>query len=192
MDEHLPSAGQAVFYRYETSREPFHEHDFASIVQAAAGPADALTPEQWHAVWLEISAFLYMPSTKPGGSVGHLFRTVDERHDEGGRRGQQPRYHPRRRSDDRLLASRLRPRLAAPTRGQAYETVMPVEVREWRLAVPHRLDRGSVSTSTGSPEAVARPRFPQNVPCGFPAPTLFGSCFTALQAPAAPGRGGAV
>ena len=27
--------------------------------------------------------------------------------------------------------SRLRPRLAAPSRGQAYETVMPVEVREW-------------------------------------------------------------
>ena len=26
--------------------------------------------------------------------------------------------------------SRLRPRLAAPTRGQAHETVMPVEVRE--------------------------------------------------------------
>ena len=46
--------------------------------------------------------------------------------------------------------------------------------------------------TTGSPEAVARPRFPQNVACGFPAPTLFGSCFTALQAPAAPGRGGAV
>ena len=34
---------------------------------------------------------------------------------------------------------------------------------------------------TGSPEAVARPRFPQNVACGFPAPTLFGSCFTALR-----------
>src|SRR5258705_1290522 len=45
---------------------------------------------------------------------------------------------------------------------------------------------------TGSPEAVARPRFPQNVACGFPAPTLFGSCFTALRVPAAPGRGGAV
>jgi hypothetical protein len=43
-----------------------------------------------------------------------------------------------------------------------------------------------VSPPTGSPEAVARPRFPQNVACGFPAPTLFGSCFTALQAPAAP------
>src|SRR6478672_9783758 len=38
-----------------------------------------------------------------------------------------------------------------------------------------------VSTPTGSPEAVARPRFPQNVACGFPAPTLFGSCFTALR-----------
>ena len=64
--------------------------------------------------------------------------------------------------------------------------------RPFRLAVPHWFEHGSVSTPTGSPEAVARPRFPQNVACGFPAPTLFGSCFTALQAPAAPGRGGAV
>ena len=28
------------------------------------------------------------------------------------------------------------PRLAAPTRGQAYETVMPVEVREWIRPAP--------------------------------------------------------
>jgi hypothetical protein len=48
------------------------------------------------------------------------------------------------------------------------------------------------SGTTGSPEAVARPRFPQNVACGFPAPTLFGSWFTALPAPAAPDRGDAV
>src|SRR5215813_11469282 len=32
--------------------------------------------------------------------------------------------------------SRLRPRLAAPTRGQAYETVMPVKVREWISPAP--------------------------------------------------------
>src|SRR5215472_8242495 len=32
--------------------------------------------------------------------------------------------------------SRLRPRLAAPTRGQAYETVMPVKVREWIRPAP--------------------------------------------------------
>src|SRR5215469_17168824 len=32
--------------------------------------------------------------------------------------------------------SRFRPRLAAPTRGQAYETVMPVEVREWISPAP--------------------------------------------------------
>jgi hypothetical protein len=39
--------------------------------------------------------------------------------------------------------SRLRPRLAAPTRGQAYETVMPVEVREWiRPAPANRALRG--------------------------------------------------
>jgi hypothetical protein len=40
-----------------------------TTVQAAVAPADALTQEQRRAVWLEISAFLYMPSTKPGGSV---------------------------------------------------------------------------------------------------------------------------
>ena len=51
--------------------------------------------------------------------------------------------------------------------------------RPFRLAVPHWFEHGSVSTPTESPEAVARPRFPQNVACGFPAPTLFGSCFTA-------------
>ena len=32
--------------------------------------------------------------------------------------------------------SRLRPRLAAPARGQAYEAVMPVEVREWISPAP--------------------------------------------------------
>src|SRR5437764_6314914 len=32
--------------------------------------------------------------------------------------------------------SRLHPRLAAPARGQAYETVMPVEVREWISPTP--------------------------------------------------------
>src|SRR5215469_4173566 len=32
--------------------------------------------------------------------------------------------------------SHLRPRLAAPTRGQAYETVMPVKVREWIRPAP--------------------------------------------------------
>src|SRR5262245_49489389 len=30
--------------------------------------------------------------------------------------------------------------------------------------------QSSVSSRTGSPEAVTRPRFPQNVACGFPAP----------------------
>src|ERR1700730_8424346 len=42
--------------------------------------------------------------------------------------------------------------------------------RPFRLAVPQWFHHGSVSTSTGSPEAVARPRLPQNVACGFPAP----------------------
>jgi hypothetical protein len=60
----------------------------------------------------------------------------------------------------------------------------------WRCLT--RLPVAPVSTPTGSPEAVTRPRFPQNVACGFPAPTLFGSWFTALRAPAAPSMGGAV
>src|SRR6267142_432373 len=56
----------------------------------------------------------------------------------------------------------------------------------YSMALSHLLDTsrvgpGSFTPSTGSPEAVARPRFPQNVACGFPAPTLFGSCFTALR-----------
>jgi hypothetical protein len=58
-------------------------------------------------------------------------------------------------------------------------------------AVAWAIRQRSVSHPTGSPEAVARPRFPQNVACGFPAPTLFDSWFTALQAPAAPDKGGA-
>ena len=35
--------------------------------------------------------------------------------------------------------SRLRPRLAVPTRSQAYETVMPVEVRKWISPAPAEL-----------------------------------------------------
>ena len=42
--------------------------------------------------------------------------------------------------------------------------------RLFRLAVPYEFGHGSVSTSTGSPEAVTRPRFPQNVACRFTAP----------------------
>src|SRR5438445_42758 len=53
-------------------------------------------------------------------------------------------------------------------------------------AVAWAIRQRSVFHRTGSPEAVARPRFPQDVACGFPAPTLFDSWFTALQAPAAP------
>src|SRR6201984_790365 len=40
--------------------------------------------------------------------------------------------------------SRLRPRLAAPTRGQAHETIMPVEVREWRRPALASPDPGLV------------------------------------------------
>jgi len=73
MDEHLPSAAKAVFDRYEISREPFHEHELASTVQSAAGPPDSLTPEQRHAVWLEISALYFMPCSKPGGSIWETY-----------------------------------------------------------------------------------------------------------------------
>src|SRR4029077_15243682 len=66
---------------------------------------------------------------------------------------------------------------------------LEVESRKGAVAGPWA---SPVSPPTGSPEAVTRPRFPQNVACGFPAPTLFGSWFTALRAPAAPNMGGAV
>ncbi|WP_456777431.1 helix-turn-helix domain-containing protein [Bradyrhizobium sp. USDA 3315] len=60
------------------------------------------------------------------------------------------------------------------------------------ICIAENRDRGSLAAPpTESPEAVARPRFPQNVACGFPAPTLFDSWFTAPQAPAAPDKEGA-
>jgi hypothetical protein len=42
-----------------------------------------------------------------------------------------------------------------------------IRFRPFRSAVPYEFVRGSVSTPTGSPEAVAHPRFPQNVACRF-------------------------
>jgi hypothetical protein len=47
--------------------------------------------------------------------------------------------------------SRLRPRLAAPTRGQAYETVMPVEVREWIRPAPASPDLVLVAQPPAQP-----------------------------------------
>src|SRR5450759_5514443 len=38
------------------------------------------------------------------------------------------------------------------------------------MSALRRVGPGNFTPSTGSPEAVARPRFPQNVACGFPAP----------------------
>lgn len=69
MAEHRPSTVQVVFDRYETSREPFHEHELAATIQNAAGPADALKTEQRRAVWLEISAFYFIPTSKSGASI---------------------------------------------------------------------------------------------------------------------------
>ena len=47
--------------------------------------------------------------------------------------------------------SRLRPRLAASTRGQAYETVMPVEVREWISPAPASPDLVLVTQPPAQP-----------------------------------------
>jgi hypothetical protein len=47
--------------------------------------------------------------------------------------------------------SRLRPRLAAPTRGQAYETVIPVEVREWISPAPASPDLVLVAQPPAQP-----------------------------------------
>jgi hypothetical protein len=69
MDQHLPPAVRAVLDRYEASEEPFHEHELGANVQSVAGPADALTPAARRAVWLESSAFYFMPSAKPEGGV---------------------------------------------------------------------------------------------------------------------------
>src|SRR5438270_3233549 len=44
-----------------------------------------------------------------------------------------------------------RPRLAAPTRGQAYETVMPVEVREWISPAPASPDLVLVAQPPAQP-----------------------------------------
>src|SRR5262249_4076120 len=60
-----------------------------------------------------------------------------------------------------------------------------------RFQGANRVAEGVARLPTGSPEAVARPPFPQNVAGRFPAPTLFDSWFTALRAPAAPDKGGA-
>src|SRR5664279_4453128 len=47
---------------------------------------------------------------------------------------------------------------------------MSVSVEPRMGAVAWAIRQRSVSHPTGSPEAVARPRFPQNVACGFTAP----------------------
>jgi hypothetical protein len=83
------------------------------------------------------------------------------------------------------------------TRDQAKRTLscfhsMLIEMVTQGVLATDPAARITIQRSTGSPEAVTRPRFPQNVACGFPAPTLFGSWFTALRAPAAPSMGGAV
>src|SRR4051812_13097660 len=57
--------------------------------------------------------------------------------------------------------SRLRPRLAASTRGQAYETVMPVEVREWISPAPASPDLVLVTQPPAQPHGcviVERPK----------------------------------
>jgi hypothetical protein len=47
--------------------------------------------------------------------------------------------------------SRLRPRLAAPARGQPYETEMPVEVREWIRPAPASPDLVLVAQPPAQP-----------------------------------------
>src|ERR1700752_101527 len=49
--------------------------------------------------------------------------------------------------------SRLRPRLAAPTRGQAYETIVPVEVRAWICPAPASPDLVLVAQPPAQPHS---------------------------------------
>jgi hypothetical protein len=64
---------------------------------------------------------------------------------------------------------RVKTALLVESRCGAVRQVKHICCRPFRLAVRQWFHHGSVSTPTGSPEAVARLRLPQNVACGFTA-----------------------
>ena len=69
MDMTLPAAVKAVLDEYDASDRGFHEHDLAQAIGKAAGPAEGRSEIERHGVWAEISAFNFMPSSGPDGSV---------------------------------------------------------------------------------------------------------------------------
>jgi hypothetical protein len=69
MDLILPHRAKAVLDQYDNSNRGFHEHDLAQAVANGAMPADTLSPAEKRTAWAEISAFNFMPSTGPTGSI---------------------------------------------------------------------------------------------------------------------------
>jgi hypothetical protein len=69
----LPAAAKAVLDQYDVSKAGFHEHDLAAAIAKGAGPADSLADAERRTVWAEISAFNFMPSTRPEGSIWETY-----------------------------------------------------------------------------------------------------------------------
>src|SRR5215472_15233183 len=73
MDMILPASVKAVLDEYDASNRGFHEHDLAQAIAEAARPAERRSDAERHAVWAEISAFNFMPSLGPDGSVWETY-----------------------------------------------------------------------------------------------------------------------
>ena len=73
MDMILPASVKAVLDQYDASNRGFHEHDLAQASAEAAGPVEGRSDAERHAVWAEISAFNFMPSSGPDGSVWETY-----------------------------------------------------------------------------------------------------------------------
>jgi hypothetical protein len=69
----LPAAAKAVLDQYDASNAGFHEHDLAAAIAKGAGPADSLVDAERRTVWVEISAFKFMPSVRPEGSIWETY-----------------------------------------------------------------------------------------------------------------------
>jgi len=58
---------------YDALNAGFHEHNLAAAIAKKAGPADSLADAERRRVWAEISAFNFMPSTRPEGSIWETY-----------------------------------------------------------------------------------------------------------------------
>src|SRR5258708_15139293 len=73
MDLILPISAKAVLDQYDASNVGFHEHDLAEAIAKGAGPRNSLTDAERRTVWAEISAFTFMPSSGPDGSLWETY-----------------------------------------------------------------------------------------------------------------------